>query len=185
MRINVIYSVKNLDESQISDEVMRTVWAKVALTLKKESYSTTGTLTNGTTNARLKATWKWDLCPSTTYKDKLVFSWGKSLASKNAEMTINHYSQTGDYLKSTSGTLAEKDPNHGCAFEIKFISGIKNGGTAYVSLYSTQQALKNIECNVTYGHSMITVTPSVSWNGASVSFGTSTKNMGSKTITLG
>ena len=126
----------------------------------------------------MKATWKWDLCPSTTYIDKLVFSWGKPLASKNAEMTINHYSKTGDFLKTTGGTVAEKDPNHGCAFDINFIAGVKNGGTASISLYSTQQALKNIECKVTYGHSMVTITPSVSWNGASVSFDTRTKKYG-------
>ena len=96
-RIETIHSVKDLNEDKISDEIMRVAWAKVTLTLKKESYQTTGTLTKGTTNAKLKATWKWDLCPSTTYIDKLVFSWGKPLASKNAEMTINHYSKTGDF----------------------------------------------------------------------------------------
>lgn len=183
-RINAIYSVKNLDENQISDEVLRVVWAKVELTLRSLSYTTTGTLTKGTTNARLMATWKWDLCPSTTYIDKLVFSWGKSLASKDADITIKHYSSTDRVKKTTKGTVAEKDPNHGCALEIKFIAGLKNGGNAYITLYSSQQALKNIECKVTYGHSMVTLTPSVSWNGASVSFGTSTKDMGSKTITL-
>lgn len=158
--------------------------AKVTLTLKAVSYNTTGTLTNGTTNARFKATWKWDLCPSTTYKDKLVFSWGKSLASKDASITINHYSSANEVVKTTQGSVAEKDPNHGCALLIEFVAGVKNGGTAYVSLYSTQQALKNVECKVSYGHSMVTLTPSVSWNGASVTFDMSTKDMGSRTITL-
>lgn len=106
------------------------------------------------------------------------------MASKDASITINHYSSANEVVKITQGSVAEKDPNHGCALLIEFVAGVKNGGTAYVSLYSTQKALKNVECKVSYGHSMVTLTPSVSWNGASVTFDMSTKDMGSQTITL-
>ena len=48
----------------------------------------------------------------------------------------------------------------------------------------TEKAINSVETRVTYGHTAISVSPSVSWNGISVTFKKSMMNMGHKNLTL-
>lgn len=81
----------------------------------------------------------------------------------------------------------QRNRNAGCAFKFKIRGGAYgnvSSGYATVTMKHTEKAINSVETRVTYGHTAISVSPSVSWNGISVTFKKSMMNMGHKNLTL-
>lgn len=183
--IDLIKASRTISDQDTLKNITRTIGANCVVTLSKISYTKTGNITSGTTNARVKGTWSWDMAPSVNFKDAFAFGWGKELASNEdtsyAEAFYN-YTQSA-YNKSEKFYITQKEANSGCAFIID-MEPCRMNGYAYVDLYSSDQGLSDIEVTCKYGHETITVTPSVGWEGGSISFNRTVLEMDEDFITL-
>lgn len=183
--INLIQSIKDTPTENIGDIVTYGVGAKVALTLKKVSYKKG----KASTTAKIKGTWAWNRSPSTQNYDILAFSWGKQFNTVSKSSSGIAYCKDihGNVKKKTTIKVWDKSPNAGCAFKFKIRGGAYgnvSSGYATVTMKHTEKAINSVETRVTYGHTAISVSPSVSWNGISVTFKKSMMNMGHKNLTL-
>lgn len=183
--INLIQSIKNTPTENIGDIVTYGVGAKVALTLKKVSYKKG----KSSTTAKIKGTWAWNRSPSTQDYDILAFSWGKQFntISKSSSGVAYCKDIHGSVKKKTTIKVWDKSPNAGCAFKFKIRGGPYgnvSSGYATVTMKHTEKVINSVEVRVTYGHSAVSLSPSISWNGISVTFKKSMMNMGHKNLTL-
>lgn len=183
--INKIQSVKDLPLEHIDSAVTYGVGAKVALTLKKIKYVKAKSATRGV----IKATWAWNRQPSTQNYDLLAFSWGKNFGSLDSESFGKAYCKDvhGKVWDTQNLKIWDKNPNSGCAFKFKIRGGgygYISSGYAQVTMRHSEKAINSVETRVTYGHTAVSLEPSVSWNGISVTFKKSMMNMGHKNLTL-
>lgn len=116
--------------------------------------------------ADVNINWSWDYQPNNTWSDIVALSWSKGFNSDAASSycLLNYVDDlTGrNYWKESK--ITDKSPGGGCAFKfgMKENSYWVKSGYAKVKLYNDVN-VGVFEVRTSYGHNIISVSPSVSW----------------------
>lgn len=160
----------------------------------------TGTLTISqvlatyVTSARvdMKVVWEWDHCPLIVAKDVLAICWNPTFGNSNGNMRLNitKSSHTVTYKVGSSGSYTETSKftqvSLNSAAKVEFqMQGSRDAWASkglavlYFEAVSGSAALTEMDMIFAYGHTVLSVSPSVSFPPSfGISFGANTSDAG-------